>query len=39
VVFSLGNERGIICDNRTYVSGFFEHSMAEGVHAYRYMRT
>jgi hypothetical protein len=38
VVFALGSDRGIICDNRTNVSGFFVYSIADGVEAYRYQR-
>lgn len=38
VVFELSRQTGIICDDRKSVSDFFTHSMAEGVHAYRYQR-
>jgi hypothetical protein len=38
VVFALGDERGIFCDNRKNVHEFFVCSMADGVHAYRYQR-
>ncbi|MFI5305442.1 MAG: hypothetical protein ACHQYP_11700 [Nitrospiria bacterium] len=38
VVFALGMQKGIICDNRKYVSEFYFHSMGDGVHAYRFQR-
>jgi hypothetical protein len=38
ILFALDRIRGIVCDNRRVAHGFFEYSMAEGVHAYRYQR-
>jgi hypothetical protein len=38
VCFSLDEGTGILCDSRKHVREFFVCSMAEGVHAYRYLR-
>ncbi len=38
VVFEIKMFTGIVCDSRKFVSGFFEHSIADGVHAFRYER-
>jgi len=38
VVFALGQDRGIICDDRKDVHEFFIYSIADGVEAYRYER-
>jgi hypothetical protein len=38
VFFSFSERSGIVCDSRKSVRGFFECSMADGVHVYAYSR-
>lgn len=38
VRFALNSYEGILCDKRSNVLGFFECSITNGVHAYRYQR-
>jgi hypothetical protein len=38
VIFALGPDRGISCDGRKNVCGFFSCSIADGIEAYRYQR-
>jgi hypothetical protein len=38
VVFAIGREMGIICDDRKNVYDFTEYSVADGVEAYSFQR-
>lgn len=38
VVFDLGKDRGIFCNDRKHISDFYVHSITDGVHAYHFQR-